>query len=864
MPRSRGVPIVSALIRFGMHEKLYHINDPIQQIVLKDDPYTEYSGKLVGIELGERMVVGDPGHAGDYMSFDNVSTDNYLPSICGLVTTVESTHEISRIVVELENKKCLIVPLSDVSYIQLLTEEEEFAEDLDTLITDYIKNDIPQNQNIQEFTIDPDNMEMNIVIGETTEDLPQVLIDMFASMVNVVESVTFNNSEGESATLIVGYQESYPEFYALLNKSLPDQNTQAMEGEFIMANETGTQLTYTLKVTYRNEEEMAAKIGDVFYPTLDMAIATAKSGDTIVLLNDIVCDNTKVASDSRFGVYTLPAGVNVDGANHVISADTEKWIGTEEAPANHIIAVNSGVSEIKNLILRGHTKMKSGICGYSKDTTLTLTNITAQNCGNVGIQISGCVANLTDIKTSGNAWGAINVDKASTGDIPKVVFNSGVLSEDVELYTEITDQEVITAPGYTKVQGFGKKLKGFIYYMSAEDKLAHVAVSEGKIFETVTDVMVSSGDENVDVTLLADVDEDVVVPVGAKASLVGATKETAIRGSIKLNAVGAGQTVIKLRGLVLDGQGVKGYGIFSQNQTDEGQMEAKLSMYGVTLKNYTAKGLYMTNAVHIHMTGCTVQDCATGETDNPNTKGDHAIDLNLVAVQNAFVSIVNNYFKGKLGKLSAIKVSQRGGESDKQAADMPHNVPEAKIKTMLVTGNALTESDVPQLLIIGETHKSSNVGKNTTAAFEGKVEVSASDPQVSIMSNVITENNTLIVPSGRTATKTAEADMFTLVKTPDEEIDQVFDNLEDIDFVDEGDNTFSITVADGTIADSGLFDQVAAIEGVKTITVTDGADKTATYTAGGDLEAFKAEVDAMVPKDNLSGTVTLTMKVELN
>ena len=75
-------------------------------------------------------------------------------------------------------------------------------------------------------------------------------------------------------------------------------------------------------------------------------------------------------------------------------------------------------------------------------------------------------------------------------------------------------------------------------------------------------------------------------------------------------------------------------------------------------------------------------------------------------------------------------------------------------------------------------------------------------------------------------------------------------------------NTFNITTDDGAISDSGLFDKVAAVEGVKTIVVSNGTDSV-TYTEGGDLEAYKASIDGLCPKDTASGTVTLTMTVTI-
>lgn len=73
-------------------------------------------------------------------------------------------------------------------------------------------------------------------------------------------------------------------------------------------------------------------------------------------------------------------------------------------------------------------------------------------------------------------------------------------------------------------------------------------------------------------------------------------------------------------------------------------------------------------------------------------------------------------------------------------------------------------------------------------------------------------------------------------------------------------NVYSITTSTGSISESGLFDQLAAVNGLKTITVTDGTTEVE-YTPAGNLDEFKAAVDALVPKANADAEVTLTMTV---
>ena len=111
---------------------------------------------------------------------------------------------------------------------------------------------------------------------------------------------------------------------------------------------------------------------------------------------------------------------------------------------------------------------------------------------------------------------------------------------------------------------------------------------------------------------------------------------------------------------------------------------------------------------------------------------------------------------------------------------------------------------------------------------------------------------------------------FVVVEASDEEvakdnIDDFINNLESDTMIVEADpdveNTYNIVTSNGSIADSGLIDTVAAQEGVSTITVSNGS-ASEVYTAGGDLNAFKQAVDAMVPKTNDAEEVTLTMTID--
>ena len=97
-----------------------------------------------------------------------------------------------------------------------------------------------------------------------------------------------------------------------------------------------------------NQEALypAAKIGDKTYNTLKEALAAVKENETIVLQKDVAT-----------GAITLPAGVTLDGNNHVITCNTEIASGA------FITATGDNVT-IKNATVNVDGKAKHGIQFY--------------------------------------------------------------------------------------------------------------------------------------------------------------------------------------------------------------------------------------------------------------------------------------------------------------------------------------------------------------------------------------------------------------------------------------------------------------------------------------------------------------------
>ena len=202
---------------------------------------------------------------------------------------------------------------------------------------------------------------------------------------------------------------------------------------------------------------------------LESAIGQVKAGDTIELTADIEVPNTDVPSYGA--AVTLPAGVTLDGKDYSISPDTT-W-----TTATHIISVESAAegtsTVIKNLTVTGNDNTKSGIHVYNSKG-VTLENVTIQDCANAGLLVNGSQVTANGLTTSGNGWGAVNVDKEGAS----LDLTGANLGEDVEVWTELSELP-IKVDGFEKVIGYGNSqdatgLKGYTYYTTDMSKLGEV------------------------------------------------------------------------------------------------------------------------------------------------------------------------------------------------------------------------------------------------------------------------------------------------------------------------------------------------------------------------------------------------------
>lgn len=150
----------------------------------------------------------------------------------------------------------------------------------------------------------------------------------------------------------------------------------------------------------------AAKIGDKTYNTLEEALKAAKSDDTIVLQKDV-----------STGAITLPAGVTLDGGNHVITCNTEIATGA------FITAAGNNVT-IKNATVNVDGKAKHGIQFYCVKGG-KLENVNVMGGKYTAVIVNGAEVSINGGNLSTNGYAVVEYAMGkNVTTVPKLTMNN--------------------------------------------------------------------------------------------------------------------------------------------------------------------------------------------------------------------------------------------------------------------------------------------------------------------------------------------------------------------------------------------------------------------------------------------------------
>ena len=386
------------------------------------------------------------------------------------------------------------------------------------------------------------------------------------------------------------------------------------------------------------------RVGSIYYPTLQdavKAIQDSPTEKTITLEGDVTV--TQVGSlTANQAAVTLPAGVTLDGQDNQIIAIAD-WDTTKN---NHILGVVSPTNDvtIKDVTIVGNENTKHGINAYGTSNPngkLNVQNVTIQNCGTAGMVVMGMTVVADRLTTSGNVWGAVNVDKA---DYSKLTLTNANLKEDVQVWTEMTEVPENTIvidddTDFAMVTGTGGTLKGFTYYTTDSSKLGEASITTGDkttVYKTLAEAInAAQGSETIE--LLKDVNLIEALTIEKGLTIDG--------NSFAISYTGNGLT----NGAFITVQGENGDNVTLKSLTVNTNGKAKhgVQFYCVTngeLNDVTVNGGSYTSVI-VNGSEVTLTNCVLNPDANAYTNIEYAMGSNVTAIP----KITLNNVQGEVG-----------------------------------------------------------------------------------------------------------------------------------------------------------------------------------------------------------------------
>lgn len=179
-------------------------------------------------------------------------------------------------------------------------------------------------------------------------------------------------------------------------------------------------------------DSVVAQVGETYYTSLQEAFAAAaasESDKTVKLLNDV---EISFSGSTNQAAVVIPSGVTLDGSKP--DGGTYKIIAKGFTTDGHVVGiVNSENVTVKNLTIVGTTGADHGkhCLNVFGSKNVALENVTLQDSKTAGMVINSSDVKATGLTTSGNAWGAVNVDKGSSFELV-----SGTLNENAKVWID--------------------------------------------------------------------------------------------------------------------------------------------------------------------------------------------------------------------------------------------------------------------------------------------------------------------------------------------------------------------------------------------------------------------------------------------
>ena len=347
----------------------------------------------------------------------------------------------------ISDRQALVVRAGDAKVVGTkITVTGKFAEQKDGNATKYQDgnwksgNEVPTGAIIAGNTSESAyKAEANLTIEDCeieseNKDVPAIFTDAnknFASEVKITGNETvvtgsvMKNNEQENADIVI------------MNGTFTDDVEEYLdEDSHLVKDEDGNYVAMDDKAF--EESEKTFYINDV--DDLELAVKNQADGVTWIFTGeDYEIDST----------ILITSDIIIEGNGSTIKVTTD--ISGEPNGSNSAIEIENGANVvINNISIDGNENVKHGINIFTAQgedkIKVELNGVSIEDCKGYGVVNNASDLTVTDISTSGNGWGGINVDnsKSAGTDGASITINGGKIDEDNSLYFENANAEAGT------------------------------------------------------------------------------------------------------------------------------------------------------------------------------------------------------------------------------------------------------------------------------------------------------------------------------------------------------------------------------------------------------------------------------------
>lgn len=339
-----------------------------------------------------------------------------------------------------------------------------------------------------------------------------------------------------------------------------------------------------------------ASIGSTGYETLQAAVNAASTNDAIVLL-----DNIQLTAQ-----LSIDKPLTINGNGKTISANNTSWSG--ENGYKNLVHISSNNVALSNVTLNS----SSQACGLNvyQATGVTLSNVTLQNSKNAGLVVNASTVTATNLNTSGNSWGAVNVDKSGA----KFTLTSGTLSEANQIWSELLDWDVVDAPDSYYQYNYIRSSDSTEFFVWTTTLPAEAAAKIGNVYYQTLDLALKYAEDGDTITLLKDAEYTTGSTHDGAAMFDGNLTIEGQTDNVKLHLIGQGVTPLYVTNGTLTIKNLTVTDAVTYNPTSWywmfGKVQGKAAFKNVTFENgfHVTQNVASGPAPEVTFTGCTFKN----------------------------------------------------------------------------------------------------------------------------------------------------------------------------------------------------------------------------------------------------------------